>query len=221
MYFSVLTSLFLLFSVPVFFLLVIMLFFKWDLSIGRFKKAFFMGMSVFIAAQIILFLITFFYKMNYEKLPLFIHIWITDVLILLLTALSGYLLMVKTGFFRQDSYREYPFILSYTGGFLVLTGLVRIAGSLFKFDGYKLFLYPFICMTILISFSIIVIEAGTRRGYVSVLMYSLLFPLSLLLALIPWLYYINYILASIGVGVASFVVAGLVFFLLKKDYIRN
>ena len=221
MYFSILTSMFLLFSVPLFFAIVVTLFFKWDLSASRFKKAFFMGLSVFVVAQIVLLLIGFFYKVNYVKFPLFIYIWISDILVLLLIALMGYLLLVKNSFFRQDSYREYPYILAYTGGFLVLTGLTRIVDSLLKFDGYMLFLYPIVCMTLLLSFSIIIIEAGTRRGYVSALMYSLLFPLSLLLALIPWLYHTNYIPAAVGVALFTFTGAGLVFLLLKKDYIRN
>ena len=212
---------FLLFSVPLFFIIVVTLFFKWDSGAGRFKKSFFMGMAVFVVAQIILLLIGFFYKINYEKLPLFIYIWITDIFVLLIAALAGYLLLVKNGFFRQDSYREYPFILSYTGGFLVLSGLAEIIKSLLKFDGYILFLYPFICMTMLISFSIIVMEAGTRRGYSSVLTYSLLFPISLLLSLIPWLYYINYIPAAVGIVLLGFIAAVILFLLVKKDYIRN
>lgn len=221
MYFTFMTSLFLLFSVPLFFAIVVTIFFKWDSSINRFKKAFFMGISFFIVAQIILLLIGHIYKVNYEKLPLFIYIWITDVLVLLLIVSIGYFLMVKNGFFRQDSYREYPVVFSYMGGFMVLAGLVRIVDSSLKFDGYMLFLYPFMCMTMLTAFSIIIIEAGTRRGYISVLIYALLFPLSLLLALIPWLYYTNYIPGAVGVILLAFIGTGLVFFLSKKDYIRN
>lgn len=221
MYFPLRASMFLLFSVPLFFIIIVTLFFKWDSGVGRFKKSFFAGMAVFVVSQIILLLIGFFYKINYDKISLFFYIWITDILILLLSLLAGYLFLVKNGFFRQDSYREYPFVLSYTGGFLVLTGLAEIVNSLLKFDGYILFFYPFICMTILISFSIIIIEAGTHRGYASVLLYSLFFPLSLLLALVPWLYYINYVTAASGVMLAGFIGAGLVFFLLKKDYVRN
>ncbi|MCK5200108.1 MAG: hypothetical protein KAR21_17245 [Spirochaetales bacterium] len=220
MYFTLMTSLFLLFSVPLFFAIVVTLFFKWDSSINRFKKAFFTGLSFFIAAQIILLLIGLVYKVNYEKLPLFIYIWITDLLVLLIILSAGYFLMVKNGFFRQDSYREYPVVFSYTGGFMVLAGLARTVNSLLKFDGYMLFLYPFVCMILLISFSIIIIEAGTRRGYIPVLLYALLFPLSLLLALIPWLYYTNYIPAAVGITLLAFISTGLVFFLLKKDYIR-
>ena len=221
MYFTFMTSLFLLFSVPLFFAIIVTLFFKWDSIVNRFKKAFFVGISVFIAAQIILLLIGFFYRVNYEKLPLFIHIWITDILILLAVVSIGYFIMVKYGFFRQDSYREYPVVFSYAGGFMVLAGLAKIVDSLLKFDDYMLFLYPLVSMTLLTAFSIIIIEAGTRRGYISVLMYALLFPLSLLLALIPWLYYTNYIPAAVGVTLMAFFGTGLVFFLLKKDYIRN
>lgn len=221
MYFTFMTSLFLLFSVPLFFAIVVAIFFKWDSSINRFKKAFFIGISFFIVAQIILLLIGHIYKVNYEKLPLFIYIWITDVLVLLLIVSMGYLLMVKNGFFSQDSYREYPVVFSYMGGFMVLTGLVRIVDSSLKFDGYMLFLYPFMCMTMLTAFSIIIIEAGTCRGYISVLMYALLFPLSLFLALIPWLYYTNYIPGAVGVMLLAFIGTGLVLFLSKKDFIRN
>lgn len=221
MYFTFMTSLFLLFSVPLFFAIVVTIFFKRDSSINRFKKAFFIGISFFIVAQIILLLIGHIYKVNYEKLPLFIYIWITDVLVLLLIVSMGYLLMVKNGFFRQDSYREYPVVFSFMGGFMVLAGLVRIVDSSLKFDGYTLFLYPFMCMTMITAFSIIIIEAGTRRGYIPVLMYALLFPLSLLLALIPWLYYTNYIPGAVGVMLLAFIGTGLVFFLSKKDYMRN
>ncbi len=221
MYLSFLISLFLLFSLPLFFAIIVSLFFKWDFSIGRFKKAFFIGMLAFVIAQFIILIVRYFYKASYETIPLFLYIWITDILVLLAIIIIGYLLMVRKGFFRQDSYREYPFILSYTGGFLVLTGLVKILNSLLKFDSYILFLYPFICMTILLSFSIIIIEAGTRRGYSSVLMYGLLLPLSLVLALISWLYYTNYIIAAVGITLVVFVGSGIIFFLLKKDYIRN
>ncbi len=221
MYFTFITGLFLLLSVPLFFAIIVTLLFKWDSHVSRFRKAFFIGLSVFIASQIILLFIGFFYKVNYEKLPLFIHIWITDILVLLVVVSMGYFLMVKKGLIRQDSYREYPVVFSYAGGFMVLSGLAKIVDSLLKFDSYMLFLYPFICMTLLIAFSITIIEAGTRRGYISILMYVLLFPLSLILALIPWLYYTNYIMASVGVMLVIFSGTGLVFFLLRKDYIRS
>lgn len=221
MYFTFLASLFLLFSVPVFFAIVVTLFFKWDSSVNRFKKVFLMGLSAFIAAQIILLLIGFFYKVSYEKLPLFFHIWITDILVLIVVASMGYFLMVKNSLIRQDSYREYPIVFSYTGGFMFLAGLAKIVESLLKFDGYMLFLYPFMCMTLLVAFSTIIIEGGTRRGYIQVLMYTLLFPLSLLLALIPWLYYTNYTMASVGVMLVAFLGTSLVFFLLRKEYIRS
>lgn len=221
MYLSFIISLFLLFSLPLFFAIIVSLFFKWDFSTGRFKKAFFIGMLVFFAEQLILLIVRFFYKVSYETIPLFLYIWITDILVLLVIIITGYFLLARRGFFRQDSYREYPFILSYTGGFLFLTGLAKIVNSLLRFDGYILFLYPFVCMTILLSFSIIVIEAGTRRGYSSLLMYGLLLPLSLILALISWLYYTNYIIAAVGITLAVFVGSGMFFFLLKKDYIRK
>ena len=221
MHLSFLISLFLLFSFPLFFAIIVSLFFKWDFNIGRFKNVFFIGILAFIIAQLVLLIVRFFYKVSYETIPLFLYIWITDILVLLIVIIIGYLLMERKGFFRQDSYREYPFVLSYTGGFLVLTGLAKIVNSLLKFDSYILFLYPFICMTMLLSFSIIIIEAGTRRGYRSVFMYGLLFPLSLVFALTSWLYYTNYIPAAVGVTLVGFVGSGLVFSLLKKDYIRN
>ena len=221
MFLLIVISLFLLFSVILFSGIVISYFFKWDFNTGRFKKVFFIGMFFYFVAQIILLLISSFFTIKYNQTYLFMYLWIKEVFVIIIVILSGYFYLLKKGLFRQDSYREFPYIFSYTSGFFALSGLIKIVTSLLKFDAYILFLYPVICIILLLLFSIIIIEAGTRRGYVSVLIYSLLLPLSLLVALVPWFYYLNYILAAIGVAVASLSIAGVLFYILKKDYIRK
>ncbi|MCK5153170.1 MAG: hypothetical protein KAQ93_02330 [Spirochaetales bacterium] len=218
MYILFIISSFLLLSVPMFSGIIVSLYFKWDFNSDRFKKVFFMGIFFYVIAQIILLLVGLFFRIDYDKSSFYIYLWITEFLILILTALAGYLLMLSRGFFRQDSYREFPFIFSYVSGFLSLAGLTKIVNSLFKFDAYILFIYPVICIALLLFFSIIIIEAGTRRGYISILIYSLLIPLSLILPLAPWFYYLNYFPAVIGVSLVSFFSAGALFFILKKDY---
>ena len=214
-------SFFLLVSIPLFSGIAVSLFFKQDFIYGRFKKVFFMGMFFFVLAQVLLLLIGFFYKINYDKSSLFIYFWFNESFIVLLAALAGYFLMLRKGIFRQDSYREFPFIFSYASGFFALSGLSKIVNSLLKFDAYILFIYPVIRIVLLLLFSILIIEASTRRGYVSILIYSLFLPLSIIIALVPWLYYINYFPAAIGITLAVIAGALVLFYLFKKDYIRN
>ena len=221
MYISFIISFFLLISIPLFSGIAVSLFFKSDFISGRFKKVFFMGMFFYVLVQILLLLVGLFYKINYDKSALFIYLWINEIFIVLLFALAGYFLMLRKGLFRQDSYREFPFIFSYASGFFAFSGLSKIVNSLLKFDAYILFIFPVIRIVVLLLFSILIIEASTRRGYVSILIYSLFLPLTLLLALVPWFYYINYFPAAIGVTLAIFAGAFVLFYLFKKDYIRN
>ncbi|MDA3937693.1 MAG: hypothetical protein PF693_00060 [Spirochaetia bacterium] len=214
-------SLFLLFSVPLFSGIMISHYFKWEFNTERFKKLFFSGLFFYLIARIILLLIGIFYNIYYDKLSLFLYLWINEIVVVLLVALAGYFLMLKKDLFRQNSYKEYPFMFSYISGFFILSGLTKIIGNFFNFDSYILFIYPFISIILLVFFSIIIIEASTKRGYISVLIYSLLIPVSLLLALVPWFYYLNYTLISIGILLASLVGIGVVFFILKKDYNLN
>ncbi|MEA1911698.1 MAG: hypothetical protein U9N32_08525 [Spirochaetota bacterium] len=172
-------------------------------------------------AQLVLLILGHFYETAYDKLPLFIYFWVYEDFIIILTAIAGYYLLLKKGFVRQDSYRDFPLVFSYTSGFLVLSGLVRIISSLLKFDAYKLFLFPMLCFVLLLLFPIILIEAGRRRGYISILIYSLFLPLSLVLAVVPWLFYLNYYLSATGVALAALSGAGVLFFVLKKDYAGN
>ena len=67
----------------------------------------------------------------------------------------------------------------------------------------------------------ILIEGGTRRGYISIIIYTLLLPLSIVLSIIPWLYYLNYIIAAFGFTFALLTGSLTGFFILKKDYIRG
>jgi len=221
MFLLIIISSFLLFSVILFSGIVISHFFKWDFNTERFKQVFFMGMLFYLAVQLILFLISFFFTIKYDQTYLFIYIWVREFFVIFSVVLSGFFYMLKKGMFRQDSYREFPFIFSYISGFFALSGLTKIVNSLFKFDSYILFIYPVICIVLVLFVSIIIIEASTRRGYISILIYSLLLPLSLLLTLAPWFYYLNYFLAAIGVALVSFFGAGVLFYALKKDYTRN
>ena len=211
---------------PVFFLFIFTLFmisyfFNWDIITNRFKKLFFIGMLNFIIAKFIVLLIHFFYKINYDKIPLFFYLWISEILVLTVFLLFTYKLLIRWGLLRPDSYREYSIIFSYSSGFFALTGLTKVIGSQLKLDSYIIFIYPLVSLILLILYSIILIEAGTKRDYKSYLLYSLLLPLSLLLALIPWLYYINYIQASYGLTFISLIGSFVAFYLLKKDYIRS
>ena len=104
MYLSFIISLFLLFSLPLFFAIIVSLFFKWDFSTGRFKKAFFIGMLVFFAEQLILLIVRFFYKVSYETIPLFLYIWITDILVLLVIII----LQIVTMNNYQEKIKSYP-----------------------------------------------------------------------------------------------------------------
>ncbi len=221
MYLLFIIGLFLLFSLPLFSGIMTSHFFKWEFKTGRFKRLFFYGMFFYLIARLILLITGVFFNSPYEKLFLFLYLWINETVVLLLVALAGYLLLLKKDLFRQNSYKEYPFVFSYISGFFALSGLTKIVGNFFNLDSYMLFLYPFICIIALVLFSIIIIEAGTRHGYVSILIYSLLFPVSLLLALVPWFYYLNHNLYSIGILLISLLSVGGVFFILKKDYILN
>ena len=221
MYLLFVISSFLLISIPLFSGIMVSLFFRWDFSSGRFKKVFFMGVLSYVFAQVILLIVGFFYKINYDSVSLYMYYWVNENLVILLAALAGYFLMLKKGLFRQDSYREFPYIFSYASGFFALSGLREIVSSLLKFDAYILFIYPLVRIVLLLLFSIIIIEASTRKGYVSILIYSLLLPLSLVLVFVPWFYYINYFPASIGITLALFTGTMGLFYLLKKDYIRN
>jgi len=214
-------SLFPIFCLLISSLIIINHFLKWDIITARFKKLFFIGFLNFAVAKIFTIFIHFFYKVNYDKLPLFFYLWISEILIFTVFLVITYLLIVRRGLLRFDSYREYPFVFSYISGFLVLSGVAMVFGNQLKVDSYILFIYPVVCIIILLLYSVIFIEAGTRRSYKSYLLYSLLLPLSLILALIPWLYYINYIFASFGLTLVTLIVSISVFSLLKKDYIRN
>jgi len=221
MYLSLIVSSFLLFAIPLFSGILIILFFRRDFSLERFKKVFFIGLIFYLIAQMILLIFGHFYEANYDKLPLFIYLWVHEDFIIILAALAGYYLLLKNGLVRQDSYRDFSLVFSYTSGFLVLSGLIRIISSSLKFDAYKLFLFPMICFVLLLLFPIILIEAGTRRGYISILIYSLFLPLSLVLAVIPWLFYLNYYVTATGVALAALSGAGVLFFILKKGYTGN
>ncbi len=221
MYISFIISSFLLISVPLFSGLVISRYFKWDFISSRFKQVFFMGTVFYILARVLLLLIGIMYRINYDKSSLFLYLWINEIFIVLLAASAGYFILLKKGMFRQDSYREFPLIFSYSSGFFALSGLSKIVDSLLKFDAYILFLYPLINIVLLLLFSIIIIEAGTRRGYISILIYFLLLPLSLVLILVPWFYYTNYIPAAIGIALSSLAGSSGLFYMLKKDYTRT
>lgn len=221
MYILFIISSFLLLSLPLFSGIIVSQYFRWDFNSGRFKQVFFTGMFFYVISQVLLLLIGLFFEINYNKLPLYIYLWMNEFFIILIVAFAGYFLLSIRGFFKKDSFREFPYIFSYASGFLFFAGLIKIVNSLFMFDVYILFIYPFICFALLLFFSIIVIEASTRRGYISILIYSLLIPLSLLFALVPWLYYLNYFSAAMGVVLVSLFGVGALFFFLKKDYIRN
>lgn len=221
MYLSFIISSFLLISVPLFSGLVISRYFRWDFVSSRFKQVFFMGAFFYILARILLLLAGILYKINYDRSSLFLYLWFNDIFILLLIALAGYFLLLKKGLFRQDSYREFPFIFSYASGFFALSGLSKIVDSLLKFDAYILFIFPLIQIVLLLLFSIIIIEASTRRGYLTILIYSLLLPMSFAVILVPWFYYINYYPAAIGIAAAVLAGSFGLFYILKKDYIRN
>lgn len=221
MFFILIISSFLLFAVPVFTGTMISIYFKWDFNKNRFKKVFFMGMLFYLLAQASLLIIGIFYPVNYNQLPLFFNLWIKEIFVIILIAASGYFLMLKKDMFRVGSYREYPFIFSYLSGFFFLSGLIKIISSLFKFDTYILFLYPLISISMIMLISIILIEAGTRRGYTSILFYSLLLPLSLGMVLVPWSYYLSYIPAALGLTFVVLFGSGITFYVLKKDYIRG
>ncbi len=221
MFLSILMSLFPIFCLFIFTLIIINHFFKWDIITVRLKNLFFIGILNFIVAKFFTIFIHFFYKVNFDKLPLFFYLWISEILVFTVFLLITYLLLVRRGLLRFDSYREFPYIFSYVSGFLALSGLTRVVGSQLKVDSYILFIYPIVCIILLLFYSVIFIEAGTRRDYRSYLLYSLLLPLSLVLALIPWLYYINYIFASFGLALILLIVSISVFFFLKKDYVRK
>jgi hypothetical protein len=221
MFLSIVISSFLLLSIPLFSGMVVSVFFSWDLSLERFKKVFFTGMAFYVIAQLILIIIKFFYKVNYDNISLFIYFWVTEIFIVLLVIMAGYILLLKKGLFRQDSYREFPFVFSYASGYFALFGLTKIINSLFKFDSYILFIYPIVCIILLLLFSIIIIEAGTRRGYISKLIYSLILPISLVVCLIPWFYYLSYYIAAIVTAFVALSCTVAVFYMLKKDYVRN
>jgi len=221
MFLLLIVSSFLLLAVPVFTGIMVSIFFRWDFNKDRFKKVFFMGMFFFLIAQILLQIIGLFYSMNYDELPLFFNLWIKEIFIILLVAVSGYFLLLKKGIFREGSYREFPFIFSYLSGYFFLSGLIKIIDSLFKFDTYILFLYPVICIVMVMLISIIIIEAGTRRGYISILIYSLLLPLSLGIALVPWLYYLSHSTVALGLAFVVLLGSGVIFYMLKKDYIGS
>ncbi len=215
------SSLFVLLAVPILYTVLVTVFFEKELGRKRFNRAFFSGMLLFVLVQVIYQFIKLFYKINYEWFPLYIFLWATEILPFIIVLVSGYFLLVRRGVFRQDSYLEYPHVFSYTAGLLVLAGLFRSVNSLWKLDSYILFLYPLLIISILILFPVIVVEAGVRRGYGKALFFALLLPYSLILVLIPWLFYINYFFISLGT--ALFISAGSLaaFLLLRKDYIRK
>ncbi len=218
---NLLISLFLLLTIPLIYIFSISVFFQHESGKRNFKRAFFSGMFLFVFVQVIYQLIKLFYKVNYEWFPLYLYLWATEILPYVLVLTAGYFLLVRKGVFRQDSYLEYPYVFSFTAGVLVLSGLFRSVNSLLKFDSYILFLFPFLTVSLLVIFPVIVIEAGVRRAYRKTLIYALLFPFSIILVSIPWLYYINYFFAALGA--TALITAGSLsaFLLLKRDYIRK
>ena len=213
-------SFFPVFFVFIFVLLFINLFFKWGAVTARLKKLFFIGMLNFVVAKFVILLIHFFYKINFDKIPFFFYLWISEILVFSVFLLFTYQVLIRLGLLRPDSFREYPYVFSYISGFFTLAGLTAVVGSQLKLDSYIVFIYPIVCLTLLLSYSIIFIEAGTRQNYKSFLLYFLLLPLSLILAFIPWLYYLNYARVSLGLALITLTGSFVVFFFLKKDYVE-
>ncbi len=219
-YSPVIMSIFLLTAVPLISFFYLSLEFKGLTSTKTFKTTFVSGFALSVLSVLILAIVNYYVQQRYTKLMVFVCHWIFDVLYYTVFSVGGYFIL---SFRTSRPYRkrkDFPFLYSFFAGYFSPVGLYMLIRNFYTFDSYILFLFPLMLVALGFWLPFIILEAQRQRGYVRVLIFLSILPFTLVIALVPELYYLNYHTYATLLDLFILLLCSSVYSILRDDYVH-
>ncbi len=213
-------SIFLLTAVPLVFFLFITLEFRGLTATKTFKSAFVSGFVLSALSLLILAVMSYYIQNRYTRLMVFICHWFFDILYYTLFSVGGYFVLSARRFFVFDDRKDFPFLYAYFSGYLTPVGFYTVMRNFYTLDSYILFLFPMILIAVGFWLSFLIIEGQRQRGYLRVIIFLTILPLTLTAALVPWLYYLNYQMYALLLDIFILLVCSSIYSILRHDYTK-
>ncbi len=207
-------------AVPLVFFLYITLEFRGLTATTNFKNAFVSGFIFSVLSLLILAVMSYYIQNRYTKLMVYICHWFFDVLYYTVFSLGGYFILSTRRFLVFDDRKDFPFIYTYFSGYLTPVGFYIAIRNFYTMDSYILFLFPLILIVMGFWLAFIILEAQRQRGYLRVIIFLTILPMTLAVALVPWLYYLNYQMYAVLLDIFIVLVCSSVYSILRHDYTR-
>ncbi len=211
-------SIFLVTAVPLVSFLYISLEFRGLSATKTFKNAFISGFILSIFSLLILAVISYYVQERYSRFMVFLCHWIFDVLIFTLFSVGGYFLFTVRRLFSFDKRTDYPFLYAYFAGYLTPVGFYMLIRNFYTLDSYILFLFPLLLIALGFWIPFIILEAQRQRGYLRIVIFLALLPLTMAAALVPGLYYLNYRTYAVLLDLFLLLLCSSVYSILRRDY---
>jgi len=213
-------SMFLLTAVPLFFFLFMSIDFSGIIATKNFRTAFILGCGISFFSLLLLSIIHYYITIRYSWLTLFFYHWFFNVFFFTLVSVTESAVLVGKRLLPAYDRKDFPFVYAFFSGYFTPVSFYILIQKFYMLDFFILFLYPLLLITLGFWISFIVLEAFGHQGYLRVLIFSTLIPLTATAALVPEFYYLNFQNYGMLIGLFLFIICFSVYSILRHDYRR-
>jgi len=211
--------LFLIFSIPLAFLIYIRIFFPESFTRSETWQVFLRGLVSFLISVLPLYIIIRSYPKRYAGSALYLRSFFLDFFIILLPLTLFFILWEKRKIKYEYGQRLYFHILTFTAGFSVLSGVFYGFVYFGFYSGYLLFGYPLLLMQLMIGTVVLLYMYVITMDWKRYIFIVLPFAAALLYAVVPLLTQLSYTAYGISLCLLYTGLTALSLFVLQRKRI--